>query len=175
MSRRTQVRWILCGRRRFVVSAMFIVLATPLPVQAALLWDWTYSGAGIAASGTFTTDDAPDSGGYYHITGITGSRNGVAIISLEPTGKAIPGNAGFPVDNLITASGAADQPWRRLRDCGRQLRQSFLCGFFDPAAVLGGLYTAGLDGVQRAADRVRRCDREITAVTRPTGQTGSSA
>src|SRR5262249_10186848 len=105
MSRRTQVRWILCGRRRFVVSAMFIVLATPLPVQAALLWDWTYSGAGIAASGTFTTDDAPDSGGYYHITGITGSRNGVAIISLEPTGKAIPGNPGFPVDNLINPGG----------------------------------------------------------------------
>ena len=105
MSRRTQVRWIFCGKRRFVVSAMFIVLATPPAVKASLLWHWTYTGAGIAASGTFTTDDAPDSGGYYHITGITGSRNGVAIISLEPTGKAIPGNAGFPVDNLITASG----------------------------------------------------------------------
>ena len=105
MSRRTQVRWIFCGKRRFVVSAMFIVLATPPAVKASLLWHWTYTGAGIAASGTLMTDDAPDSGGYYHITGITGSRNGVAIISLEPTGKAIPGNAGFPVDNLITASG----------------------------------------------------------------------
>ena len=105
MTRRTQVRWIFCGKRRFVVSAMFIVLATPPAVKASLLWHWTYTGAGIAASGTLMTDDAPDSGGYYHITGITGSRNGVAIISLEPTGKAIPGNAGFPVDNLITASG----------------------------------------------------------------------
>jgi hypothetical protein len=100
-----QLRWIFCGKRRFVVSAIFVALASPLPVQASLLWDWTYKGAGIVASGTFTTDDAPDSGGYYHITGITGSRNGVAIISLEPTGKAIPGNAGFPVDNLISPGG----------------------------------------------------------------------
>src|SRR5262245_22813605 len=105
MSRRMQLTWILCGTRQLVVSALFIAIAASPPGQAALLWDWTYTGAGIAAGGTFTTDDAPDSGRYYHITGITGSRNGVAITSLEPTGKAIPGNAGFPVDNLITASG----------------------------------------------------------------------
>jgi hypothetical protein len=105
MSRKVWVRRLFRGRRRLVLSAIFIALAAPLPGQASLLWNWTYTGAGIAASGTFTTDDAPDSGGYYHITGITGSRNGVAIISLEPAGMPIPGNAGFPVDNLITASG----------------------------------------------------------------------
>jgi hypothetical protein len=105
MSRRMLVRWIFCGKRWLVVSAIFIALAAPLPGQASLLWNWTYTGAGIAASGTFTTDDAPDSGGYYRITAITGSRNGAAIISLEPAGEAIPGNAGFPVDNLISASG----------------------------------------------------------------------
>src|ERR1700757_2587464 len=43
--------------------------------------------------------------GGYHITGITGSRNGVAITRLEPAGEAIPGNPGFPVDNLVTAGG----------------------------------------------------------------------
>ena len=99
------VRRLFRGRSRLVLSAIFIALAVPFPGQASLLWNWTYTGAGIAASGTFTTDDAPESHGYYHITGITGSRNGVAIISLEPAGKAIPGNAGFPVDNLITAGG----------------------------------------------------------------------
>jgi hypothetical protein len=99
------VRRLFRGRSRLVLSAIFIALAVPFPGQASLLWNWTYTGAGIAASGTFTTDDAPESRGYYHITGITGSRNGVAIISLEPAGKAIPGNAGFPVDNLITAGG----------------------------------------------------------------------
>jgi hypothetical protein len=82
-----------------------MALAVPLPAQAWRLWSWSYTGEGIAASGTFTTDDTPGSGGYYKMTGITGSRNGVAIISLEPAGKAIPGNPGFPVDNLISASG----------------------------------------------------------------------
>ena len=105
MNRSMQVRRIFCGKRRLVVSAIFIALTAPPSGQASLLWNWNYTGAGIAANGTFTTDDAPDTGGYYHITGITGSRNGVAIISLEPAGKAIPGNAGFLVDNLITASG----------------------------------------------------------------------
>jgi hypothetical protein len=101
----SRVRRVFSERRRFIVSAIFIALLAPFPGQASLLWNWTYTGEGIAASGTFTTDDAPDSGGYYQITDITGSRNGVAITGLEPTGKAIPGNPGFPVDNLITAGG----------------------------------------------------------------------
>jgi hypothetical protein len=105
MSRKVWVRRLFRGKRRLVVSAIFIALAAPLPGQVSLLWNWTDTGAGIAASGTFTTDDAPDSGGYYHITGITGSRNGVAIISLEPAGMPIPGNAGFPLDNLVSAGG----------------------------------------------------------------------
>jgi hypothetical protein len=104
MSRRTYVSWVLCETQRLILPSIFIFLATPFPAQA-IQWSWTYTGTGIAASGAFTTDDTPDSGGYYHITGITGSRNGVAIIRLEPAGKAIPGNAGFPVDNLITAAG----------------------------------------------------------------------
>ena len=81
-------------------------LAGPLPSQESLLWDWNYTGNGIAASGTFTTASRPDAGGYYQISGITGLRNGDAITSLEPTGDAIPGNAGYPVDNLINASGS---------------------------------------------------------------------
>jgi len=91
-----RVRWILCEKHRLVVCAIFIVLAAPLSAQASLLWNWSYTGAGIAATGTFTTDNAPDSGGYYEIKGITGSRNGVAIISLVPAGEAIPGNVGSP-------------------------------------------------------------------------------
>jgi hypothetical protein len=82
-----------------------MALAVPLPAQALRLWSWSYTGAGIAASGTLTTDDTPDSGGYYKIIRITGSRNGVAIICLEPDGDAIPGNPGFPVDNLVSATG----------------------------------------------------------------------
>jgi PEP-CTERM motif len=105
MSRSTPVRRVFSGRLRLIGSAIFIALLTLFPAQASLLWNWTYTGDGIAAGGTFTTDDAPDSSGYYHITGITGSRNGVAITRLEPAGEAIPGNPGFPVDNLVTAGG----------------------------------------------------------------------
>ena len=50
---------------------------------------------------------------FYQITSITGQRNGVPIISLVPTGHFIPGNDGFPVDNLIRLAlpkkGRADQ------------------------------------------------------------------
>jgi hypothetical protein len=105
MSRRIRVRRVFSGRLRLIRSPIFIALLAPLPAQASLLWNWTYTGGGIAASGTFTTDEAPDGSGYYHITGITGSRNGAAITGLEPTGEAIPGNPGFPVNNLITAGG----------------------------------------------------------------------
>ena len=66
-----RAKWIFRGTRRSIVAAVFILVA-PLPGQASLLWNWSYTGAGIAANGTFTTDDAPDSGGYYRITGING-------------------------------------------------------------------------------------------------------
>ena len=40
-------------------AAGFLLMHEPL-AQAALTWNWQYSGAGISAAGTFTTDDAPD-------------------------------------------------------------------------------------------------------------------
>ncbi|WP_137178207.1 PEP-CTERM sorting domain-containing protein [Roseomonas sp. AR75] len=81
-------------------------LSAPLQAHAELLWNWSYSGAGIAASGTFTTGETPDGAGFYAITGITGTRNGIAITALQPTGTAIPGNAPFAVDNLVRTTGA---------------------------------------------------------------------
>lgn len=67
----------------------------------ALEWRWSYEGEGVAAAGTFTTTDAPDANGFYEITAITGQANRVAITGLQPAGTAIPGNDGYPVDNLI--------------------------------------------------------------------------
>ncbi len=67
----------------------------------ALEWRWSYQGEGVAASGTFTTRDEPNSEGFYEITGIKGEANGVAIAGLQPAGTSIPGNDGYPVDNLI--------------------------------------------------------------------------
>ncbi len=74
--------------------------ATTKPATA-LTWNWSYSGAGIAASGTFTTVDAPDGSGFYLMAGIAGVRNGAAILGLQPAGTPIPGNEPFSVDNLV--------------------------------------------------------------------------
>lgn len=69
---------------------------------SALNWNWNYSGTGIAASGTFTTNDTPNDLGFYLITGITGTRNGETITGLQAAGTPIPGNEPFKVDNLIS-------------------------------------------------------------------------
>jgi hypothetical protein len=72
---------------------------------ASLVWQWSYTGPGVHASGNLTTDDRPDAHGYYRITGITGTANGARITGLQAAGTAIPGNSGFPVDNLVASAG----------------------------------------------------------------------
>ncbi len=93
------------AKRSLVALGLCMAIASPSPSRAALLWSWSYDAPGITAGGTLTTDDVADSQGFYQIFGITGSRNGIAITGLQPTDTAIPGNEGFPVDNLISASG----------------------------------------------------------------------
>jgi hypothetical protein len=73
--------------------------------QASLLWRWSCRGAGIDAAGTLTTRDAADADGFYEITAVTGETNGLAITGLQPTDTSIPGNEGYPVDNLIREGG----------------------------------------------------------------------
>src|SRR5438477_12735691 len=68
--------------RRLIWLASLIVAAGNATVEqasASLIWGWNYSGAGVVASGTFTTDDTPDGLGFYLITSITGTRNGQTI------------------------------------------------------------------------------------------------
>jgi hypothetical protein len=89
--------------RRLLIAAA-ILLIHGRPAEALLLWNWSYSGTGVSASGTFTTNNAPDGAGFYQIVGITGSDNGVTITGLRPTGTAIPGNEPYPVDNLVSAA-----------------------------------------------------------------------
>jgi hypothetical protein len=81
-------------------------LAGPLPPGAILLWEWKYSASGIAASGALTSSSKLDASGHFLISGITGLRNGDPITALEPAGQAIPGNEGFPVDDLIGPGGS---------------------------------------------------------------------
>jgi len=80
-------------RRLLIVTAILLIHGQP--AEALLLWNWSYSGNEVSASGTFTTNDAPDGAGFYQIVGITGIDNGVTITGLQPTGTAIPGNEPF--------------------------------------------------------------------------------
>ncbi|GAA6615236.1 PEP-CTERM sorting domain-containing protein [Scytonema sp. NUACC26] len=73
-----------------------------IQAASALTWNWNYSGIGIAASGTFTTNDTPNDLGFYQITGITGTRNDETITGLQAALTPIPGNEPFEVDNLIS-------------------------------------------------------------------------
>jgi hypothetical protein len=82
--------------------ALSLLIAALIPQSAlALEWRWSYRGEGVVASGTFTTKDAPNADGFYEISGIAGEANGVAITGLQRPGTSIPGNDGYPVDNLV--------------------------------------------------------------------------
>jgi len=85
--------------------AVSLLIAAAIVAQSAeaLEWKWSYHGEGVEASGAFTTRDAPDADGFYEITKVTGEANGVAITALQAPGTAIPGNDGYPVDNLLRA------------------------------------------------------------------------
>jgi hypothetical protein len=94
-------RW--ASRRGLVKLAFALAIGVGLLAgrAQASTWKWSYQGEGVAASGTFMTKDAPNGDGFYEITGITGEANGVAITGLQPPGTSIPGNDGYPVDNLV--------------------------------------------------------------------------
>ncbi len=83
-----------------LIATSGLIVGT-MQTASALMWNWNYSGSGITASGTFTTNDTPDDLGFYLIEEITGVRNGETITGLQPTGTPIPGNEPFEVNNLI--------------------------------------------------------------------------
>jgi len=79
-----------------------------------LEWEWAYfspadsAGGRIRAKGTFLTDYDLDGDGWYSIVSIRGQNKGVPITGLFPAGEAIPGNSGFPGDNLVRELGDSD-------------------------------------------------------------------
>jgi len=87
---------------KLVLSLLIGASLIALPAEA-LEWRWSYQGEGVAASGAFTTKDTPNADGFYEITRVAGEANGVAITGLQPPGTSIPGNDGYPVDNLVRA------------------------------------------------------------------------
>ena len=87
-----------------VVATAAATLTLAPPAQAAT-WAWNYTGTGVSAAGTFTTTDVADADGFFAITAISGARNGVAITGLQAAGSAIPGNAPYAVDDLVSMAG----------------------------------------------------------------------
>lgn len=90
------------GQPVSVTLLSMLLLVGSNPARAPLLWQWRIIGNGITASGTFTTDDTPDPQRFYRITAISGLANRGTITALQSTGTAIPGNAGYVVDNLVS-------------------------------------------------------------------------
>jgi hypothetical protein len=87
--------------RRKLILASTILIGGRSYARATLLWRWSYTGSGISATGIFTTASKPDRQGFYQVSHIAGTRNGVTISSLRPAGTAIPFNEPYAVDNLI--------------------------------------------------------------------------
>ena len=94
------------GRRmvKIAISAMTALIACATPAFAQQHWCWRFAGTGVSAAGTFVTENDADADGSYRITAITGRANAATITTLQPAGTSIPGNAGYPVDNLIRAT-----------------------------------------------------------------------
>jgi len=91
------------GKRLLFAAAVSLCLAAPAAVRADRQWEWEYAGEQVMARGTLTTTDDPNTEGFFQVIGIAGTRNGVAVIGLQKTGTAIPGNEPYAVDNLIRA------------------------------------------------------------------------
>jgi hypothetical protein len=84
-----------------VALAGGVLISVSDAAAAPLQWSWEYVSPGVSASGTLMTNEVANGAGYFQIIGITGSRNGVNIVRLQPAGTAIPGNEPYPVDNLL--------------------------------------------------------------------------
>ena len=76
--RRSRLSFPQCALR--LVLTISLVAITTVPMAASKLWNWDYTGSGIAASGTFLTLDTPDASGGYLITSIKGARNGERLL-----------------------------------------------------------------------------------------------
>ena len=133
---------------------VFLKFAPTLAIAAALVafraealeWRWSYQGEGIAASGVFTTKDAPNADGFYEITGIKGEANGVSITGLQPAETSIPGNDGYPVDNLVRT----EAPQLSLHGFGYALANgTYANPFYGAHFVPPGVYAFSSDPTNR--------------------------
>ncbi|HTI84178.1 MAG TPA: hypothetical protein VL614_27315 [Acetobacteraceae bacterium] len=86
---------------KIIISAVGASIFFSVPVLAQQLWCWSFTGTGVFAAGTFVTGPSVDAEGFYPITAITGNANSATVTALQPTDTSIPGNSGYPVDNVV--------------------------------------------------------------------------
>jgi hypothetical protein len=84
-----------------LLSLMGALVVCDTTAVAQQLWCWSIVGSGVSAAGTLVIGSRADAEGFYPITAITGTADSAAITALQPRNTNIPGNAGYPVDNLI--------------------------------------------------------------------------
>lgn len=96
-------KFALLFKVKVVASLLVFAAVLAQPASASTIWDWSYTGAGITANGTFTTLSTPEASGGYLITAVSGTRNGQRITGLQPPGTWIPGNEPYAVDDLVFA------------------------------------------------------------------------
>ena len=91
--------------RGSAVIYMCVLLGALIADSAAafgqLSWCWSFAGSGVSARGSFVTEKNADGEGFYRITKIAGRANSASVTALQATGTSVPGNAGYPVDNLV--------------------------------------------------------------------------
>ncbi len=130
---------------KFAVLLLIAAALGACPAEARE-WRWSYQGEGVTASGAFTTKDAPNPDGFYEITGIKGEMNGVAITGLQPAGISIPGNEGYPGDNLLRT----DAPQLTLHGFGYALADgTYANPFYGAHFVPPGVYAFFSDPANR--------------------------
>jgi hypothetical protein len=100
-----------------LVLLMSIMAMLLVPTFASAdSFNWSYNGIGVTASGQLAADLI--SPGLYHVTGMTGQRNGAAITGFSATACGVPpcitNYGSYTVDNLIyypsTTNPSADTP-----------------------------------------------------------------
>ena len=106
--------FVIMKKSLFRITVLMIALVGQ---SRAGTWSFDYSGAGVSASVTVTTDTAlttfEGNSGYY-ITGVSGQRNGVAITSLIPatidaaSGYSTSADGRWWFDNVLLSSGGFD-------------------------------------------------------------------
>lgn len=89
---------------KILVSLMGALIAWSTAASAQQIWCWSLEGKGVSAGGSFITGGTADAEGFYPITAIAGTANSAAVTALQPIGTSIPGNSGYPVDNLVRAT-----------------------------------------------------------------------